>query len=414
MFTTKPKASQPKYCTLRVTMKKSLLEGESNKNPPKISVEAKLLLSLYLKDSPKDSPNDTQKVTQKAKPKDTIKDTPNDTLYELKAEMKGLELIIPLGILTENTFVNIRNNDKSFYFCVVDLVKLKVKGKSLMTGLNVDIDIDIHKSTAEESAVLLSTNLLSNNNVTYLLHDVPKQLLDDDISDKSILKDCGLCFEMINLRRPLDDSASAAGTILKIALHLYELYEKGVIVSEEESDELLESCKSFYMIRYLRYLSKKWPRSQRTTLIPNGPMCLEGTCNGLLQEIEKWANNIRLDNVYLLLGTSGTGKSTIVRTIAEKFRKEGRLASYQLFQNLKDNSKDIELGINIDLAKTCHFPQDFYARSYALRLGNGSISSFGKLIPKPLPAGSKEETYLIGLRQGTTLSTRKSSFSYHR
>ena len=126
-------------------------------------------------------------------------------------------------------------------------------------------------------------------------------------------------------------------------------------------------------------------------------MCLEGTCNGLLQEIEKWANNIRLDNVYLLLGTSGTGKSTIVRTIAEKFRKEGRLASYQLFQNLKDNSKDIEIGINIDLAKTCRFPQDFYARSYALRLGNGSISSFGKLIPKPLPAGSKEETYLIVL-----------------
>lgn len=40
-----------------------------------------------------------------------------------------------------------------------------------------------------------------------------------------------LISEMIDLRRPLDDSASAAGTILKIALHLYELYEKGVIVS---------------------------------------------------------------------------------------------------------------------------------------------------------------------------------------
>lgn len=61
-----------------------------------------------------------------------------------------------------------------------------------MTGLNVDIDIDIHKSTAEESAVLLSTNLLSNNNVSYLLHDVPKRLLDDDISDKSILKDVSI------------------------------------------------------------------------------------------------------------------------------------------------------------------------------------------------------------------------------
>lgn len=61
-----------------------------------------------------------------------------------------------------------------------------------MTGLNVDIDIDIHKSTAEESAVLLSANLLSNNNVSYLLHDVPKRLLDDDISDKSILKDVSI------------------------------------------------------------------------------------------------------------------------------------------------------------------------------------------------------------------------------
>ena len=60
------------------------------------------------------------------------------------------------------------------------------------TDTRLDIDIDIHKSTAEESAVLLSTNLLSNNNVSYLLHDVPKRLLDDDISDKSILKDVSI------------------------------------------------------------------------------------------------------------------------------------------------------------------------------------------------------------------------------
>ena len=61
-------------------------------------------------------------------------------------------------------------------------------------------------------------------------------------------------------------------------------------------------------------------------------ICLEGTRNGILNEITAWINNTE-DNtrIFWLHGTAGTGKSSIAHTIAYRFKELGRLGSCYCF-----------------------------------------------------------------------------------
>jgi len=61
-------------------------------------------------------------------------------------------------------------------------------------------------------------------------------------------------------------------------------------------------------------------------------LCLEGTRSGILGDIMDWINNGDKDTrVYWLHGTAGSGKSAIAHTIADRFRRFGRLGSFFSF-----------------------------------------------------------------------------------
>ena len=82
--------------------------------------------------------------------------------------------------------------------------------------------------------------------------------------------------------------------------------------------------------------------------------CLEGTRNGILNEIIAWINNTE-DNtrVFWLHGSSGTGKSSIAHTIAYRFKKLGRLGSCYCFNRnemAEQRDKNIFTTIARDLA----------------------------------------------------------------
>ena len=73
----------------------------------------------------------------------------------------------------------------------------------------------------------------------------------------------------------------------------------------------------------------------------NRPKCLDGTRVDLLQKIRIWASATDSPNIFLLTGIAGTGKSTVARTIAEQFEKEGRLGCYIFFERGKTDSSTI-------------------------------------------------------------------------
>ena len=73
----------------------------------------------------------------------------------------------------------------------------------------------------------------------------------------------------------------------------------------------------------------------------NRSKCLDGTRVDLLQRIREWASSSDSPNIFLLTGIAGTGKSTVARTIAEGFEKEGRLGCYIFFERGKTDSSTI-------------------------------------------------------------------------
>ena len=50
------------------------------------------------------------------------------------------------------------------------------------------------------------------------------------------------------------------------------------------------------------------------------PLCLENTRVSIRDEIFAWARSESEENVYLLSGTAGSGKSTIAQTMADRVR----------------------------------------------------------------------------------------------
>ena len=84
-------------------------------------------------------------------------------------------------------------------------------------------------------------------------------------------------------------------------------------------------------------------------------ICLEGTRHEILDEITSWINNTE-DNtsrIFWLHGEAGTGKSSIAHTIADRFKKLGRLGSCYCFdrnQMAEQRDKKIFTTIARDLA----------------------------------------------------------------
>jgi hypothetical protein len=64
------------------------------------------------------------------------------------------------------------------------------------------------------------------------------------------------------------------------------------------------------------------------------PVCFPGTCSAVIEFIEKWIDGPRQGQrtVLWLFGLSGSGKSTISATIAEKMRARKRLGGFMFFK----------------------------------------------------------------------------------
>jgi hypothetical protein len=82
-------------------------------------------------------------------------------------------------------------------------------------------------------------------------------------------------------------------------------------------------------------------------------LCLEGTRSGILGEITDWINDVD-DNtrIFWLHGTAGSGKSTIAHTIANRFKRLGRLGSIFCFDRNRTAERQEKIFTNIaqDLA----------------------------------------------------------------
>ncbi|KAI1199029.1 putative WD-repeat protein [Nemania serpens] len=61
------------------------------------------------------------------------------------------------------------------------------------------------------------------------------------------------------------------------------------------------------------------------------PSCLENTRQGLLEQIQKWADGEGEKRVYWLKGMAGTGKSTVALTIARQYSRKERLGASFFF-----------------------------------------------------------------------------------
>ena len=67
--------------------------------------------------------------------------------------------------------------------------------------------------------------------------------------------------------------------------------------------------------------------------------CLEGTREGVLEEIERWAEDPEKSPVFWLNGLAGTGKTTIAQTVSERVFAKGRLgASFFCSRDFEDRS----------------------------------------------------------------------------
>ncbi|KAK4220495.1 hypothetical protein QBC38DRAFT_404816, partial [Podospora fimiseda] len=60
--------------------------------------------------------------------------------------------------------------------------------------------------------------------------------------------------------------------------------------------------------------------------------CLDGTRTELLLQIREWANDPQAESIFWLNGMAGTGKSTISRTVATSFAKDGLLGASFFFK----------------------------------------------------------------------------------
>ncbi|OJJ74829.1 hypothetical protein ASPBRDRAFT_463731 [Aspergillus brasiliensis CBS 101740] len=88
------------------------------------------------------------------------------------------------------------------------------------------------------------------------------------------------------------------------------------------------------------------------------PVCLPGTRIGILQRIEDWVCDERGRCVFYLSGMAGTGKSTISRTVAKRFKEKRMLgASFFFKRDAGDRGHARRLFSTIARQLMTHLPQ---------------------------------------------------------
>ena len=118
--------------------------------------------------------------------------------------------------------------------------------------------------------------------------------------------------------------------------------------------------------------------------------CLKGTRRNILDEIELWTRDFQKPPIYWLNGLTGTGKSAIAQTIAERLFADGRLgASFFCSRNSEDrrNLRSIFPTIAVQLARRYHRFRSIFVplvQSHP-EIAHGSLYvQMNKLVVQPL------------------------------
>jgi hypothetical protein len=119
--------------------------------------------------------------------------------------------------------------------------------------------------------------------------------------------------------------------------------------------------------------------------------CLPGTREELLQQVQQWGKSSD-KCIFWLSGMAGTGKSTIARTVARYFKKDGILgASFFFKRGRGDQGSAVKLFPTIVKQLATHTPQMITGIQKALRndpaiSGKSLREQFDKLLLQPLLA----------------------------
>ena len=131
------------------------------------------------------------------------------------------------------------------------------------------------------------------------------------------------------------------------------------------------------------------------------PYCLEGTRQKLIKEIISWCCQSNA-TVFWLSGMAGTGKSTLIRTVAEQIQKKGLLAASFFFRQDIDDQREGALFVPSVVAQLLRkYPilKSHVAATLEadLELPGGRPMSvqFAKLIDEPLSNASLHGLVLI-------------------
>ena len=128
------------------------------------------------------------------------------------------------------------------------------------------------------------------------------------------------------------------------------------------------------------------------------PECLENTRVQTLQDIYGWLSGTGYQNILLLTGGAGTGKSTIATTVAESCRRSGYLGCHLFFIRGKSDPSTVLRTISYNLAVSyppiARFIDEEVKQSG--ELSSATLKSeFDILLRKPLSSISSQISYPI-------------------
>lgn len=160
-----------------------------------------------------------------------------------------------------------------------------------------------------------------------------------------------------------------------------------------EIDSLVAELK--FEVDMANLIEKSCPEAQH--LLGDTRVCLVGTCESVLADIELWAKDPNRPPIYWLKGPRQTGKSTIARTIVEKMFRDGSLgATFFLSRDLKlrglASASSIVSTIALQLADK--YPQ--FRSALVVRTKNPSLRvQINELIIQPLKKSNTSTLIVI-------------------
>ena len=128
--------------------------------------------------------------------------------------------------------------------------------------------------------------------------------------------------------------------------------------------------------------------------------CLEGTRQKLIEQINSWCHQSH-QKVFWVCGMAGTGKSTLIRTVARQIETEGLLAASFFFRQDIADQKDATLFVQSIVAQLIKKypilrPHVAAALDNDLTLPGGSISNqFKRLVKEPISKAGLANLVLI-------------------